>query len=240
MARETHADQLVRRAHDGDEGTPPVPAATVILVRDGGDGLETLMLRKNSKIAFGGMWVFPGGRVDEADRAGLPAEDELEAARRAAVREAHEESALAIPTEAMIPFSHWTPPPITARRFVTWFFLAAAPSERVVIDEGEILEHAWMSPAQALARRDAGEIEIAPPTFVSLFELARWPRVGEALAAARARTPERFTTRIAVTPEGPIALWHGDAGYDTGEAEVSGPRHRLVMQKAGWRYEREG
>jgi len=43
----------------GDE--PALPAATVIVLRDGVDGPETLMLRKNSKIAFGGMWVFPGG-----------------------------------------------------------------------------------------------------------------------------------------------------------------------------------
>ena len=41
-----------------------IPAATVVLLRDGADGIETLMLRKNSKIAFAGMWVFPGGRID--------------------------------------------------------------------------------------------------------------------------------------------------------------------------------
>ena len=39
-------------------------AATVVLLRDGAGGLETLLLRRNSRIAFGGMWVFPGGRVD--------------------------------------------------------------------------------------------------------------------------------------------------------------------------------
>ena len=45
----------------------PVPAATVVLVRDGRDGMETLMLRRNSRGAFGGMWVFPGGQVDPSD-----------------------------------------------------------------------------------------------------------------------------------------------------------------------------
>ena len=46
----------------------PVDAATVILVRDGAEGLETLMLRRNSKLEFvGGMWVFPGGRLDPED-----------------------------------------------------------------------------------------------------------------------------------------------------------------------------
>ena len=45
----------------------PIPAATVVLVRDRDGAVETIMLRKNSKLAFGGMWVFPGGRIDEVD-----------------------------------------------------------------------------------------------------------------------------------------------------------------------------
>ena len=49
------------------DATIIMPAATVVLLRETEQGPETLMLRKNSKIAFGGMWVFPGGRVDEED-----------------------------------------------------------------------------------------------------------------------------------------------------------------------------
>ena len=45
------------------------PAATVMLVRDGADGLETFVLRRVSAMAFAaGMTVFPGGGVDAADR----------------------------------------------------------------------------------------------------------------------------------------------------------------------------
>lgn len=44
-------------------------AATVMLVRDGGTGLEVFMLRRNLNSDFvGGAYVFPGGAVDEADR----------------------------------------------------------------------------------------------------------------------------------------------------------------------------
>jgi 8-oxo-dGTP pyrophosphatase MutT (NUDIX family) len=234
-----HEDRLARWAKQGRTGSDPVDASTVILLRDAGGGLETLMLRKNSKIAFGGMWVFPGGRVDEEDRAGLDREDDLEAARRAAVRESLEEAALEISHDSMVPFSHWTPPPITPRRFLTWFFLAGAPGGDVVVDQGEILDHAWMSPAEALARRDAKEIELAPPTFVSLFELVRWSSVDEAMSAVRARAPERFSTRISVQESGPVALWHGDAGYEAGDASASGPRHRLSMSGTRWLYERD-
>ena len=218
---------------------PAVQAATVILVRDGADGLEALMLRRNSKLAFGGMWVFPGGSVDEADRAGLAGDDELGAARRTAVREAAEEAGLAIDPASLVAFSHWTPPPIAPRIFLTWFFVAPAPAGRVAIDEGEIHDHAWMRPAEALRRRDAGEIELAPPTFVTLVDLAREGSVERALAAARARTPERYATRIAKAPGGMVALWHGDAGYDACDASLPGARHRLAMLDGGWVFERD-
>ena len=225
----------------GPSGKPPVAAATVILVRDDAAGLETLMLRRNSKLAFGGMWVFPGGRVDEADREGLAENDELGAARRTAVREAAEEASLAVEPAGLVAFSHWTPPAIAPVRFFTWFFIAPAPAGRVAIDQGEIHEHAWMRPEEALRRRDAREIELAPPTFVTLVELARSPTVELALAAARARTPERYVTHIAkVEAGGMVALWHGDAGYEAGDASLAGPRHRLAMLDAGWIFERSG
>jgi len=214
-----------------------VAAATVLLLRDGREGLETLMLRRNSKIAFGGMWVFPGGRVDDADCQG-DEDDDLAHARCAAVREAEEETGLLVEPGAMLPFSHGTPPAIPPRRFLTWFFVARAPDAAVSVDGGEIHEHQWMSPAAALTRRDAGEIELAVPTFVTLNTIATRESVEHALDGAREREPERFATCIARVPDGAVALWHGDAGYDTAEPELAGARHRLWMLGSGWRYER--
>ncbi len=237
-ARETHEKRLARWAAQGRAGSDPVAAATVVLVRDGADGLESLMLRRNSKIAFGGMWVFPGGRVDPGDRLDLSESDDLEAARRAAVRESAEEAGLEIPLESLVPFSHWTPPPITPKRYLTWFFVAAAPAAQVVIDRGEIHEHEWMRPVDALRRRDERQIELAPPTWITLFELSRWSKVDEALAAVQRRTLERFETHIGIVDEGAVALWHGDAGWESGDPSVSGARHRLSMYGARWHYER--
>jgi len=238
MTRERHESRLARWVKGGKPGAEPVPAATVILVRDGAAGLEALMLRRNSKLAFGGMWVFPGGRVDPEDREGLTADDELGAARRAAVREAEEEAGVSLGLRALVPFSHWTPPPIAPRRFLTWFFLAAAPPSDVVIDGGEIREQRWLRPTDALQRRDAGEIELAPPTWVTLHELSSWSCVEDALAAARGRTPERFETRIVVEADAPVALWRPDAGWRDGDLAKPGRRHRLTMDEARWRYER--
>ena len=47
----------------------PQPAATVMLVRDAASGLEVFMLRRSLGAVFvAGAHVFPGGKVDEADR----------------------------------------------------------------------------------------------------------------------------------------------------------------------------
>jgi 8-oxo-dGTP pyrophosphatase MutT (NUDIX family) len=46
----------------------PRPAATVVLVRDGVDGVEAYLQRRPRTMGFaGGLWVFPGGRIDAAD-----------------------------------------------------------------------------------------------------------------------------------------------------------------------------
>ena len=165
---------------------PIVAAATVILLRDGPDGLETLMLRRDSRLAFaGGMWVFPGGRVDPGDFAGDET-DVVAAGRNAAVREAAEEAGLVVAIESFVPFAHWTPPPEAPKRFSTWFFVAPAPAGAVTIDDGEIHEHMWVAPADALRRRDAREIELAPPTWVTLHTLRAHATVEAAITATRA------------------------------------------------------
>ena len=231
----------------GDEVPDAVPAATVILLRDGADGLETLMLRRNSKLAFaGGHWVFPGGRVDQDDlepspEGDVPADEDartLAAAKRAAVREAAEEAGLAVDVERLVPFSHWTPPPVAIKRYATWFFLAPAPEGDVTVDMGEIHDHQWARPAEALRRRDAGEIELSPPTWRTLERLSHSATVADALADAEAATVEHFVTCIASSGDALVAMWHGDAGYEAADADLPGPRHRLWMVDGPWRFER--
>src|SRR5699024_1435998 len=56
---------------DVDEDAPvpePKDASTVMLLRDGEEGLEVFLVRRVSSMAFaGGMTVFPGGGVDASD-----------------------------------------------------------------------------------------------------------------------------------------------------------------------------
>ena len=50
------------------EPAPLLPAATVLLLRDGGSGVEVLMTRRSASASFApGAYVFPGGGIDAAD-----------------------------------------------------------------------------------------------------------------------------------------------------------------------------
>jgi 8-oxo-dGTP pyrophosphatase MutT (NUDIX family) len=221
----------------------------VVVLRDRAGGLETLMVQRNSKLAFaGGHWVFPGGRVDPADApvdlrsdtGRRPPVDEAEArARAAAVRETHEEAGLVLDPADLVWFAHWTPPPISPKRFATWFFAAPEPPGDVVIDGGEIHDHAWLTPEAALAAREAGEIELSPPTWITLFTLAGFGDVATALDALASRPPEWFATRISVVADGVLALYAGDAGYEDEDPDRPGARHRLEMLRSGWHYRRD-
>lgn len=81
---------------------PAVPAATILVLRDGSEGLEVLMVERHHQIDFvAGAMVFPGGRVDPADGehaladhcSGLDGlDDEERAFRVAAIRETFEEA----------------------------------------------------------------------------------------------------------------------------------------------------
>src|SRR3954452_384090 len=60
------------RALASGAATPARPrhASTVVLVRDGAEGVEAYLLRRQKTMAFAaGMYVFPGGSVDPRDEA---------------------------------------------------------------------------------------------------------------------------------------------------------------------------
>jgi 8-oxo-dGTP pyrophosphatase MutT (NUDIX family) len=224
-----------RISGDGAQVEQLIPAATVLLLRDTADGVETLMLRKNSKIAFGGMWVFPGGKIDTTD--GEHGDSMETRARIAASREAMEETALEIDSEQMVWFSHWTPPAMGNRRFATWFYAAPAPATHVIIDEGEIMESRWLSAASAMAQQASGEIELAPPTFVTLHYLSFYGSTAAALTGLGGGEPRHYATHIATSGDEIVALWEGDAGYTDTDANMAGPRHRLHLKAGGFVFE---
>ena len=218
------------------EDSPLIPAATVILLRDSNEGLETLMMRRNSQLSFAeGMWVFPGGKVDDQD--GGDRTDPYDVAIAAAVRECEEESGLVLDPTKLIYYSHWIPPVEAPRRFSTWFFIALSPSGEVIIDDGEITDHAWWRPKDALTRAHNKAIEILPPTWITLFDLHGFGTVNDALQTVAERGPRAYATKIIKTAKGMAAIWEGDTAYNTGEAASVGQYHRLVMEDPIWSFQ---
>ena len=167
-----------------NEGPPvaPRPSATVLLIR-GEDPWELLMVQRPGGADFApGAWVFPGGAVQEDDRAW---EDEIRAAalrelfeeagilvalgardddckwvqrlleRGASFGEALQKAGLLLDFDALALFARWVTPALVRRRFDARFFLARMPDGQTVTpQEGEVANWMWISPSRALADPD--------------------------------------------------------------------------------------
>lgn len=215
----------------------PRPASTVVLLREAGEGLETLLLRRNKALMFaGGFWVFPGGALEEQDLAAAQG-DTLIASRIAAAREAQEESGLHPDPQDMVLVSHWTTPVAEPKRFSTWIYAAPVTGEgEVVIDGGEIHDHLWINIREALARHRLGELPMLPPTVVTLLNLASYVSVAELVAEERdSSVPEVLP--VFTKEEGVVTvMFPGDAGYDTAKPSATGARHRATLEEKHWVY----
>lgn len=207
----------------------PLPVAgTVVLLREAPHGPEVLLIRRPDRGSFAGGWVFPGGVVEERDR-GAGASEEADA-RAAAIRETREEVGLQV--SDLVALSRWSPPLEAPKRVRTWFFLARDPGGAVAAAPDEVADWCWLRPADALARHAAGEIELFPPTWVTLHGLSTGAGVEAALAAASA--PAFFSTWVLPGEGGPSFLWEGDAEHPAGGAREG--RHRLETGPRPWRY----
>jgi 8-oxo-dGTP pyrophosphatase MutT (NUDIX family) len=133
------------------------PASTVLLLRDGANGIETFLMRRATTMAFAPrMHVYPGGRVDDADYAariefiGPPTRlaelatrastdiDGLVALYSCAIREIEEETGLCLVAPdadgglrvdpAQLPIvDHWVTPEMEPKRYDVRFFVAVVP-----------------------------------------------------------------------------------------------------------------
>jgi 8-oxo-dGTP pyrophosphatase MutT (NUDIX family) len=220
---------------------PIYPAATVVLVRDSENGLEALLVQRSKAVAhMGGMWVFPGGRVDDGD---YPADrDDYSAALNAAIRETREEAGLEIDAGQLAYLSHWTTPEGAKRRFATWFFLAILEDgQEVTVDGGEIAHHRWVRPEVAFAEIADREhpFRLMPPTFVSLVDIADCKTCSEALEHVRAREAFQYAPRMVFVEDGICFLYRGDAGYAEEDLEAEGSRHRTYMVDGQLEYLRQ-
>jgi 8-oxo-dGTP pyrophosphatase MutT (NUDIX family) len=200
------------RPASGEELNPGAPteprqAATVIVLRDGADGLEVLLLRRNPASRFmGGAWVFPGGAVDPGDASH----------RAAAVREVEEEAGLVLPDPgALVRFSQWITPKEIAIRFDTHFFLAPVPpGQEARADGQEMVDLGWYTPAGALEARRRGELELVFPTMKHLEQVAPFASVDALITWAEGREVVAVEPRVRMSGETARVVLPGEDGYE--------------------------
>jgi 8-oxo-dGTP pyrophosphatase MutT (NUDIX family) len=224
---------------DANQGSL-IPAATIILLREQGGALQTLLLRRNpGDEPFAGAWVFPGGAIETADGSYRAGDAWPLAARPAAVRELREETGLSVFSQDPVPFACWISPTRMPRRFRTWFCLAAAPPGVIRLCRKEVNAYCWAAPQQVLNRHRTHGMVLFPPTWVFLRELTGIQSVTQALGVYARRTPACFNSRVRTRDADMCFFYEGDAAYGEFDLDRPGSRHRLWTSTHGWRYERK-
>ncbi|MEU7822128.1 NUDIX hydrolase [Catellatospora sp. NPDC049133] len=159
-------------AESGAEPATPRAASTVVLIRP---DRTIFLIRRMRAMAFGGMWAFPGGSLEAGE---TPAD--------AAVREIEEETGVTLLPAALTPWHRWLTPVFEPRRFDTWFFLAAMPDgQDAALPVFEADRARWLTPEEAIAEHESGDLPMLPPTLVTLRELSAYPTVAAMLTTHR-------------------------------------------------------
>jgi 8-oxo-dGTP pyrophosphatase MutT (NUDIX family) len=184
--------------------------------------VEVLLVQRNPAARFmPGVWVFPGGvvedseRLEEADAEPSPEQDEL-AHRACAVRELAEEAGIVLPEDAELhPWSRWITPEVVQIRFDTRFYVALAPPHSPPHPDGEeTVDAGWFTPRHALELHRRDEMELVFPTIKHLESLLAYGSSDEVLAAVGSRVEPVLPKVIGEGEEQRIVL-PGDPGYET-------------------------
>ncbi len=197
------------------EATLPRQAATVILLRGGAQALEVLLVKRTEQAKFmGGVWVFPGGAVDEDDPPVPGASGG--AHRAAAARELSEEAGIVLADPgALVEFSRWITPEEVSIRFDTRFFLAELPSgQEPHVDGEECVDQGWFTPQGALDAHTREEILLVFPTIKHLEQLGVFPSMVELLEYARGREVLPVQPKVWFDGEVARVALPGEPGYE--------------------------
>jgi 8-oxo-dGTP pyrophosphatase MutT (NUDIX family) len=181
----------------------------LLLLRGGDAALEVLLVQRTPKARFmGGFWVFPGGAVDPADRAGT---DDDGAHRAAAVRELAEEAAIeGVDPASLVGYSRWVTPETSGIRYDTRFYLGAATGgAEPRVDGEECVDAGWFAPRAALDAYDRGDLPLVFPTLKHFEQIAPFGSAAALLEAARGVVVEPIRPQVV---EGRIVL-PGEPGY---------------------------
>jgi 8-oxo-dGTP pyrophosphatase MutT (NUDIX family) len=126
---------------------------------------------------------------------------------------------------ALTVFARWITPPLTPKRFDTWFYAVNAPEDQLAACDGrETVDAEWIAPADALRLAEAGQRKVIFPTRMNLQLLAEADGAADGIARARARTLVTVQPQVQDRPGGKVLVLPPDAGY----GEVAEPLERVM------------
>lgn len=115
---------------------------------------------------------------------------------------------------ALTVFARWITPPLTPKRFDTWFYAAHAPADQLAACDGrETVDAEWIAPLEVLRLADAGERKVIFPTRMNVQLLAEANSAADCIARAQARKLVTVLPQIKDTPNGRVLALPSDAGY---------------------------
>lgn len=115
---------------------------------------------------------------------------------------------------ALTVFARWITPPLTPKRFDTWFYAVNAPPEQLAACDGhETVDAEWIEPTEVLRLAEAGERKVIFPTRMNVQLLAEATSAEDCIARARARTLVPVLPKIEDGPDGKVLTLPVDAGY---------------------------
>lgn len=101
-----------------------------------------------------------------------------------------ERHGLTLPLDRLAYLGRWVTPRGAPRRFDTRFFVAVAPpGQQATHDGSETIDHAWLTPAEALKKHRHGQISLVYPTLRTLRLLADFSTAEALLRYAHANPP---------------------------------------------------
>jgi len=79
-------------------------------------------------------------------------------------------------------------------------------------------------------------LNMLPPTYFTLQRLALYDTVAQMVKTERhSPVPEVFPV-FASDGDQVLVMFRGDAGYESADGSIQGPRHRAVLCDARWQY----